>query len=94
MHELRDLDGFNVVRGVAESGEPPSLTIFGPSGVSVDGKYSAAESMHVQGLEALSTLLILTQGLIEEHIRQTAKAGFPPLIPVGPVVDSKLGVRL
>lgn len=69
MHIVQDLDGANILRGVAEAGKPEScyITILCASGFTTPGgQYFPAESITVSGLDGLIELRTALDDLITE----------------------------
>ena len=69
MHEVRDLDGVNLIRVLADKDEI-SITIMAPSGFASTGFYPA-ESIRISSITGVAELRAACEAALEAHLAAT-----------------------
>ena len=73
MHEVRDLDGVNIARILADESEV-SITISAASGFATSGQYYPAESIRISSITGVAELRAACEAALEAHLAATQEA--------------------
>jgi hypothetical protein len=76
VHELRDLDGTATVRALVDSEGSPRLTLQSPHYIA-EGCLIPAQSIHLEGIEAIAALHQVCEALIEAYAEASQLPGDP-----------------